>query len=265
MSENVREQHPQGYFYIVPAVLAESGNFYKAMLYGLITSLARKDDNTGCTASNSYLAKKLNMKDPTTISKYVNELKDEGWFNVKLNDKGNVRNIFPLGCKPIPLRFTPKGDRVETEGGDGVETEDSNISISNIKEYLLSMPAKEREKVMEQLGESVSTEEMQAPEVVEIGTYYKEIIGSKLDKTPQLNEKGKQKIAMRLRIYKVEDLKKAIDTFSNDSWWMENNAHRGIVWFFKNNERIEQFINLSHKTRSQTNKTAGNERKYGKF
>jgi hypothetical protein len=70
---------------------------------------------------------------------------------------------------------------------------------------------------------------------------------------------------MRLRIYKVEDLKKAIDTFSNDSWWMENNAHRGIVWFFKNNERIEQFINLSHKTRSQTNKTAGNERKYGKF
>ena len=32
--------------------------------------------------------------------------------------------------------------------------------------------------------------------------------------------------------------------FSQEDWWMENNSHRGLAWFFHSDDRIDQFINL---------------------
>jgi hypothetical protein len=82
----------QNYFYIIPASLAEDGKPQKALLYGLITSLARKDGT--CTASNDFLVKKLGKKHRGTISQLLMQLEKDGWIEMKVDQKkGNKRTI----------------------------------------------------------------------------------------------------------------------------------------------------------------------------
>jgi len=69
---------------------------------------------------------------------------------------------------------------------------------------------------------------------------YLEKINSKARLTPG----SIKKIQTRLKEYSPEDLKKAIVNFSRDTWWMKNNAHRGVAWFFHTEDRIDQFLNL---------------------
>lgn len=122
-------QTKQGYFYMIPAELVEEGNKTKALLFGLITSLANKTGS--CTASNKYLAGKLNMKSSSTISKYISELEDDGWVQTKVDkQKGNMREI------TIGLASKHKTSCAQTQDPSCVKTEVSNISNSNIKEYI---------------------------------------------------------------------------------------------------------------------------------
>jgi len=82
----------QNYFYIIPASLAEEGKPQKALLYGLITSLARKDGI--CTANNEFLTKKLGKKHRGTISQLLTQLEKDGWIETKIDQKkGNKRTI----------------------------------------------------------------------------------------------------------------------------------------------------------------------------
>ena len=60
----------------------------------------------------------------------------------------------------------------------------------------------------------------------------------------RLTADARTKIKARLRTYSVSDLETAIARFAGDTWWMENNGVRGMAWFFKNDDRIEQFIGL---------------------
>ena len=85
MGKSKNEEHSQGYVYIIPAELAESGSSTKALLYGLIFSLCNKHGT--CWASNKYLAEKLGKKSITTISNYISQLQKEDWIDVALNEK----------------------------------------------------------------------------------------------------------------------------------------------------------------------------------
>ena len=69
---------------------------------------------------------------------------------------------------------------------------------------------------------------------------YKKLINKK----SRLMDKAKLKIKTRLRTFSEHELVKAMENFSRDSWWMENNANRGVAWFFHTDERIDQLINL---------------------
>ena len=60
----------------------------------------------------------------------------------------------------------------------------------------------------------------------------------------KLTEKASAKIAARLKTYSVEDLIRAIECFSKDWWWFENNGRQGMAWFFNSDDRIEKFKNL---------------------
>lgn len=68
---------------------------------------------------------------------------------------------------------------------------------------------------------------------------------NRINKRSRLIDKAKKKVKARLKEYSVDDLKSAINKFSQDDWWMKNNAHRGVAWFFHSEERIEQFLNLT--------------------
>ncbi len=77
----------------------------------------------------------------------------------------------------------------------------------------------------------------------EVYDAYKEKINSK----SLLTDKAKEKIKIRLKVFSTQQLLKAIDNFSKDSWWMEHNSSRGVAWFFHTDERIDQLINLEPK------------------
>ena len=72
---------------------------------------------------------------------------------------------------------------------------------------------------------------------------------SKINKGSLLTGKAKEKIKVRLKTFQVDELLKAIDNFSKDSWWMEHNASRGVAWFFHTDERIDGLINLKPRER----------------
>lgn len=68
--------------------------------------------------------------------------------------------------------------------------------------------------------------------------YYRE----KIQPTARVN--APEKIRARLKRFSLDELKAGIDKFAADSWWMDNNAARGVAWFFHSDQRSEQFLNL---------------------
>lgn len=55
---------------------------------------------------------------------------------------------------------------------------------------------------------------------------------------------ARAKIQQRLKTFSPEDLQDAIAHFAADAWQMSHNAHRGASWFFKSDQRIEEYLNL---------------------
>lgn len=98
-------------------------------------------------------------------------------------------------------------------------------------------------KRIEEKGSNVLTDMPDNSTVQEIFDLYKRKINGK----SRLTEGAKRKIKSRLRVYSVEELRDAVQRFSDTEWWMENNAHRGIAWFFNSDDRIDQFLNLKPK------------------
>lgn len=70
------------------------------------------------------------------------------------------------------------------------------------------------------------------------------IYKQKINEGSLLTKAAKKKIRTRLKIFTENDLIKAINQFSKDSWWMSHNARRGIAWFFNSDDRIDQFMNI---------------------
>ena len=66
----------------------------------------------------------------------------------------------------------------------------------------------------------------------------------------RLTRAARDKIRARLKTYSATDLIKAMTNFSQDSWWVEHNASRGVAWFFHSDDRIDQFINIQPKKKS---------------
>jgi len=68
--------------------------------------------------------------------------------------------------------------------------------------------------------------------------------GKKINSKSKLTKSAIQKITTRLRTFSVEELTTAIDKFCKDDWWVEKNSRRGVAWFFNNDDRIDQFLNM---------------------
>lgn len=60
---------------------------------------------------------------------------------------------------------------------------------------------------------------------------------------------ARKEITARLERWTPTELKTAIDHFARHSWWMQQHGHEPASWFFKSDERIEQFLNLPPENR----------------
>jgi hypothetical protein len=63
------------------------------------------------------------------------------------------------------------------------------------------------------------------------------------NKSRLLND-GIKKIETRLKTYTCDELIMAIDNFSKNKWFMDNNSGRGISWFFKSDSQIDKWLSL---------------------
>lgn len=88
-------------------------------------------------------------------------------------------------------------------------------------------------------GDTVPKATTDSEAIQRIGKRYSDKIHS-----ARLTDTSKAKIAKRLTEFTEAEINSAIDRFAADPWWMENNGHRGMKWFFHSEERVEQFINL---------------------
>jgi argonaute-like protein implicated in RNA metabolism and viral defense len=114
----------QNYFYIIPAELAEGGNATKALLFGLLTSLA--DKRGFCYASNGYLAEKIGKKSASIIREYLTELEAENWIIISERE-AKARKIY-IGVKRATRRKNGRLPAEKTAGQPAEKTAHSNIS-----------------------------------------------------------------------------------------------------------------------------------------
>lgn len=140
MDKQPKSEPKGGFIYIIPAPLVEDGNHIRALLFGLITSLA--NDKGYCYASNEYMAKKLGRKSTRIITENLTDLQKNGWIEMEL-EKNHKRKIWPL--IPLAKKRQPPSE-ITPEGGSEI-TPDSNISLSKInKNSLQAEPAEQGAK-----------------------------------------------------------------------------------------------------------------------
>ena len=100
-------------------------------------------------------------------------------------------------------------------------------------------------RVSEQSSDNVHVDKIRIDKITldKINNIYK-TFKEKINNGNRLTIKAKLKLKTRLKTFTEQDLLKAIDNFSKDSWWMEHNSNRGVAWFFHSDERIDGLINL---------------------
>lgn len=215
----------QNYYSTIPTELLECGKPTKAVLYGIITSYARK--NGRCWASNSTLAKRIGVKSDKTVSRYIQELIKEKWINSEIVVTEGNRRYLSIGRV---LESTTYGT-TEHEGSGTVE-HTSNISISNIKSNKYTNVYVETLKNVYDL-------------------YCK--LFDKNPNTYKLTDKRKLKLKARLKDIGEEQLIKAITNTS------ASNFHRGdndrgwqadLDWIIKSYEQVEKLASMEKRSGS---------------
>jgi len=118
----------QGFWYQIPKEIVDSGNLVKAVLYGVIASVARTSGV--CFATNKYLLEKIGRKDNEVISQNLTELVNDGWLVVEYVK--DTRHIYlgPLAEKlRVGLRKKPHTSTDETADIPTEKTAHNKISI----------------------------------------------------------------------------------------------------------------------------------------
>lgn len=72
-----------------------------------------------------------------------------------------------------------------------------------------------------------------------------ELYKLRINKRAILTNQAREKIEKRLKEFTPKELAHAIKRFSRNRWRMQNNADKGLRWFFHSEERIATFLSLN--------------------
>lgn len=176
----------------------------------------------------------LRFKQTDSISRRIQKIKKYGFiktFTVRAPESGQLRTYIRL-TEYIDLIKFDRNITNKVENEDLSVQTDSPISL-NLKPFQSTLK-----------DNNINNNNI----INNIYTYYTQ----KIYKTSKLTDEGKKKIITRLKSYSEEELLRAIDKFSSNSWWMERNSNQGIVWFFRSDDQVDRFLNLKEETKAQT-------------
>lgn len=217
----------QNFYYIIPAQLAEGNKPKKALLYGLIVSLANKQGY--CWATNDYLGQKLDIKGESTISHYVSELVKEGWLHREVNaGKGNKRKLSLPEQEGLTLRTRGVDSKNNTSCSQQQEGGNSKDQKNNEKSEKKRASNVNKSNVNKSINNNeFSGENEQDPpseKKKEIFSYWNE----KENTIEHRKFKKKMKRSINARFkegYAFEEIKKAIENYNkilgDDSFWLD--------------------------------------------
>lgn len=186
-------QEKPNYYAIIPAEVRYDKDLkaIEKLLYGEITTLTHQTGE--CWASNNYFANLYDIY-PTTISKYINHLKDKGYIQIRMDYVGNSKEIEKrIICIAQTDNTSCSNEQegiIQTSKGGIVQTsKENNTSISN--------------------NTSINNKEIYKESIEEIINYLNNKIDTHYKTT---TPKTKQLITARLNEgFTVEDFIKVID------------------------------------------------------
>lgn len=229
------------YFTIIPNYIVNHSTVYEQAIYLYMKRVAGETGT--CWESPKNIAKKLGIA-PGTVRRYQKALVKRGWIEIagthrktKPTIEYRIVDLWELNTK----HYTEKMKEKEKSQNDFSQRKDAKCFN---KSQLVTL-----EKAPDDNKEELSKEDL-SKKIENIYARYAE----KIHKSSRLTDEAKAKIKKRLQTYEEEGLLQAIDNFSASQWWMENNAHRGVVWFFDRDDRIDQFLNLPKTIKSRTGK-----------
>lgn len=221
------------YFAMIPYFVVNHSSAYEQSLYLVMKRIASEEGT--CWASPQTIAKIMGVA-PNTVRKYRQKLEQRGWIKkIGVRPIGKTNQVTYeyqiVDLWKLNMNFYDKG---KSSTGESFHQEKESLQLAPEK----IAPAGNKEK-------GIYEESLK-----KIYAHYIE----KIYESSRLTDGAKAKILKRLKNYNEEELLRAIDNFSDNKWWMENNSFRGVAWFFHSDERIDQFLNL----RSNKKSEAGN-------
>lgn len=220
------------YFAMIPYYVVNHSSAYEQSLYLVMKRIASEEGT--CWASPQTIAKIMDVA-PNTVRKYRKKLEQRGWVKKigsrqigKTNQTTHEYEIVDLWKLNVDFYSSKR------KGA-------SDESFQHEEES--SQPVREKDSPVGNKEKGIQEET-----VKKIYEHYTE----KINKSSRLTEGAKAKIRKRLESYTDEELIRAMDNFSESKWWMDNNAYRGVAWFFKNDDCIDQFLNLKSEKKSET-------------
>jgi len=229
------------YFTIIPNYIVNHSTVYEQAIYLYMKRVAGEEGS--CWESPKNIAKKLGIA-PGTIRKYQKELVRRGWIEVV----GTHRKTKPtieyriVDLWELNTRYYAEKTKEKERSQNGF-SQRNDTRCSN-KNQLVTL-----QKASDDNKEEPSKEDL-SKKIENIYAHYKE----KIHESSRLTDGAKLEIKKRLKNYTENDLMRAIDNFSQNKWYMENNPYRGVAWFFDSDDRVDQFVNLPKAEKPKTGK-----------
>jgi len=201
-----------------------------------------------CFASNDFFAEKLKMT-TVNVSRKISKLKKLGYIEIEAEKRG---------CQIIKreIRLT----KMLTHGYQkcystvNKNVKDNNTSINNNKNISKDISKDEQEIKTNSSsslnGSSLKKEkenfakEKESSEFKEIFDYFNKKASSRLKPT---NGKRKQ-LNTRLKLFTMDEIKKAIDNWTTNEWIQENNFKGRWDSLFRSDDQLEKWVNQVNKS-----------------
>lgn len=220
------------YFAMIPYYVVNHSSAYEQSLYLVMKRIASEEGT--CWASPQTIAKIMDVA-ANTVRKYRKKLEQRGWVKKIGSRQIGKTNQLTYEYEIVDLWKLNMDFYAKKKKGS------SDESFQQEKESSQSVLEKDA---------SVGNKEKGIDEESLKKIYARYI--EKINKSSRLTDGAKARIKKRLKTYKEEELLQAIDNFSASKWWMEHNSYRGVAWFFKNDDFIDQFLNLKSGKKSES-------------